>query len=150
MDRPISAARWSTRETERERRENERAGESSPPMAWYAADEKRRGERSWSGRSPANRRTRGGPVRPRQRNPAFSLSSVVSSRSLILGYCTNPLLANSFPRKIWPGWWIRNGGTMFPRQTFQLFIGNASTDGEIQAGFWQISRTHRLSNVVVI
>lgn len=47
MDRPISAARWSTRETERERRENERAGESSPPMAWYAGqrEEKRREER---------------------------------------------------------------------------------------------------------
>ena len=83
MDRPISAARWSTRETEREQRENERAGESSPPMAWYAAveerrGEERRGERSWSGRSPANRRTRGGPVRPHRRNLAFSLSLSLS------------------------------------------------------------------------
>ena len=54
MDRPISAARWSTRETERERRgrerererqrerENERAGEFSPPMARSGRGEERR------------------------------------------------------------------------------------------------------------
>lgn len=69
MDRPISAARWSTRETERKRRRDRERIFSTYGMVRAVDDEKReRGraterERSWSGRSPANRRTRGGPVR---------------------------------------------------------------------------------------
>lgn len=74
MDRPISAARWSTRETERERK-RERIF-STYGMVRRTVEE-RRGERSRSGRSPANRRTRGGPVpaTPERTSPPFVSSS---------------------------------------------------------------------------
>ena len=88
------------RKTERER---ERMKEPENFLhLWHAADEERRGERSWSGRSPANRRTRGGPVRPHRRNLSLSLSRPLSlSLSLVSsprmpGYCTL-LLAVNFP-----------------------------------------------------
>lgn len=68
MDRPISAARWSTRETERARRRDQRRIFSTYGTVrdgrWKTRETKgdRERERSWSGRSLANRRTRSGPV----------------------------------------------------------------------------------------
>lgn len=84
MDRPISAARWSTRETERVRKRDQERIFSTYGMVrgerWKkrergrATERERERERSWSGRSLANRRTRGGPVAvPRERNSTSAI-----------------------------------------------------------------------------
>lgn len=80
MDRPISAARWSTRETERARRRDQRRIFSTYGTVrdgrWKKRETKsdRERERSWSGRSLANRRTRGGPVAaPCERNSTSAI-----------------------------------------------------------------------------
>ena len=84
-------------------RERERMKEPENLLhLWHAADEERRGERSWSGRSPANRRTRGGPVRPHRRNLSLFLSRPLSL-SLSLSFprhecpASTLLLAVNFP-----------------------------------------------------
>jgi len=99
MDRPISAARWSTRETERTRRRDQKRIFSTYGMVrdgrWKKRETKndRERERSWSGRSLANRRTQGGPVAvPCERN---STSAILLRHYLSLDQLLCNLLSTS-------------------------------------------------------